>query len=394
MALFQYEALSDLGKKVQGVVTADTMILAKEKLSQDSFFVTKISQKGQSSRALLLSEAQRLNFTRDLAQLLRAGLPLFESLLAIEEKYRTAKSHLVFADLCEKVKNGMHLSKALSYYPKSFDQIYVAMVSSAEETGSLAEVFSELEKLSVRQAKLKKQLTSAMMYPIFLLSFCFLVVCALFFFLIPSMQQLFEGREVHPLTKAIIGCTEFLNTNLTMIASSLIIFCLGFIFLLSRKTTKILWKRLLLKIGFFKRLVTATVLSRFCRALSVMISSSVPMVEALAYSRKIMKHELFESVIEEAEQAIIQGQKLSEVLSKSVLFPPLSIRMISIAEETGRLSEMLKNIASIYEEELEKSLARITTLLPPVILLFLAMVVGVVVISILLPLTDVGSFLN
>ena len=157
--------------------------------------IFSLSEKTKQSR---LSDQLLVSFTRDLAQLLRAGLPLYESLVAIEEKYKTHKAHALFLDLCDKVKSGKHLSQALANYPKVFDQIYISMIASAEETGALASVFSQLEKLILRQQKLKKQLSSAMIYPAFLLSFCVIVINALFFFLIPSMQQLFEERTLHP----------------------------------------------------------------------------------------------------------------------------------------------------------------------------------------------------
>lgn len=394
MALFKYEALSADGKKIQGTVNADSMDLAKDLLRKKRIFVTNLFDAKAKSSKNELSPAIVLSFTRDLAQLLKAGLPLYESLLAIEEKYRHSKYHSVFLDLCDKVKHGMQLSKALAYYPQSFDQIYVAMVTSAEETGSLPDIFHHLDKLITRQQKLKKQITSAMIYPIFLLCFCFIVTAALFFFLIPSMQQLFEGRALHPLTQTILNISQFLNKNALKLALGVLGCGILCAFILKLESTKLQIRKLLLKTPVIKKLITASVLVRFTRALGVMLSSSVAMIEALKLSKKIMKNDLFERIITKAEFKIMQGGKLSEELSKSILFPALVIRMISIAEETGKLSEMLFNISEIYEEELEKSLSRLTSMLQPVVLLFLAIVVGVVILSILLPLTDVGSFLN
>ena len=394
MALFKYEALAGDGKKVEGAVNADSLEIAKELLKRQKILVTKIFDTQEKNSKSELSDAILLGFTRDLAQLLQAGIPLYESLLAIEEKYQRTKYHTIFLDLCDKVKHGKLLSKALSLYPKSFDQIYIAMVSSAEETGSLAEVFFQLEKLIERQQKLKKQLLSAMIYPAFLFSFCIIVTAALFFFLIPSMQQLFEGRELHPLTQTILNISAFLNAHgLKLVIGAFLTF-IGAAIAFRQETSRLFIKKWNLKIPLFKRLITASVMVRFARALSVMLSSSVSMIDALRLSKKIMKHPLFEEVISQAELKIMQGHKLSEELSKSELFPSLVVRMISIAEESGKISDMLLNISKIYEEELEKNLSRLTSLLQPVVLLFLAIVVGIVVLSILLPLTDVGSFLN
>lgn len=153
-------------------------------------------------------------------------------------------------------------------------------------------------------------------------------------------------------------------------------------------------KGFLLKVPFLKKLITQAVLARFSRALSVMLNSSVNLMEALKLSKQIMNQPQFEKIITRCEQSILQGGKFSGNLENEPLIPRLVVRMIAIAEQSGNLSEMLKNIAEIYEQELDKSLTRFTTMLQPVMLIILAIIVGVVILSILLPLTDVGSFLT
>lgn len=394
MPLYRYHALSKEGKKTAGVINADSYDVAKELLRRQKIYVTKLLSYQEKQKALQIPGQLLIAFTRDLSQLLKAGLPLYESLLAIEEKYRAHKAHPLFLDLCDKVKHGEHLSAALGAYPKIFDQIYISMIASAEETGTLPSVFSQLEKLISRQHKLKKQLISAMIYPMFLLSFCFIVITALFFFLIPSMQQLFEGRTLHPMTQAILSISLFLRKHGALLGSITALFIVSAVLFFSSKMGKVILQKTFLKIPILNRMITQAVLVRFCRALSVMLSSSVSLIEALKLSKRIMNNPCFEDVITKAEEKIMQGGKLSDELSKSSLIPSLVVRMLSISEEAGNASEMLQNIADIYEEELEKSLMRFTSMLQPVMLLFLAVVVGIVILSILLPLTDVGSFLS
>lgn len=394
MPLYRYHALSNEGKKTIGVINADSYDVAKELLRRQKIYIIKLHNYKEKQKALELPGQMLIAFTRDLSQLLKAGLPLYESLLAVEEKYKTHKAHPLFLDICDKVKHGQNLSDALGAYPKTFDQIYISMIASAEETGSLPAVFSQLEKLISRQHKLKKQLISAMIYPMFLLSFCFIVITALFFFLIPSMQQLFEGRTLHPMTQVILSISIFLRKYGALLGSIIAIIILSAAWFFSRQSGKRLLQKVFLKVPILNRMITQAVLVRFCRALSVMLSSSVALIDALKLSKKIMNNPCFEEVITKAEEKIMQGGKLSDELSKSSLIPSLVIRMLSISEEAGNASEMLQNIAEIYEEELEKSLTRFTSMLQPVMLLFLAVVVGVVILSILLPLTDVGSFLS
>lgn len=394
MPLYRYQAISQNGKKVLGVVNADSLELAKEALQKQKILVVKLFSLKEKANIKQLPDTLLVAFTRDLAQLLRAGLPLYESLLAIEEKYQSHKAHPLFLDLCDKIKSGMHLSVALASYPKVFDKIYISMIASAEETGALASVFTQLEKLILRQQKLKKQLSSAMIYPAFLMGFCFIVINALFFFLIPSMQQLFEERTLHPFTATIIGISTFLRTNGPMIGIAATLLIVGLVIYFSRNAGKLLLQKLFLKVPILNRMITQAVLSRFCRSLSIMLAGSVSLLEALKLSKGIMKNPYFEQVITNVENKVEQGGKLSEELTKSSLIPTLVTRMLTIAEETGNISEMLESISDIYEEELERSLSRFTAMLQPVMLLFLAFVVGVVILSILLPLTDVGSFLN
>ena len=394
MPLYAYEALTSFGKKKKGVIKADSLVLAKELLKRETLFPTHLEICKKIQREISLSSTMLIAFTRDLSQLLSAGLPLYESLLAIEEKYHGHAAHPLLADLCEKIKQGKKLSEVLSFYPKVFDKIYISMIASSEETGSLEAAVKELEKLISKAQKLKKQLISAMIYPIFLLSFCHVVIAGLLFFLIPSMEQLFEGRELHPMTHAVLMVSCFFRSHgLVLLVALIVTFlvCIGYF-----RTEKGIFflKKSLLKMPIIGKMMTEAILVRFSRSLCVMLRGSVPLTQALALSCKTMNHPLFEQIILQSEKRILQGGKLSEELSRNKLIPSLVVRMVSIGEEAGTMAQMFYNIADIYEEELERSLTRLTAMLQPIILLFLAIVVGVVIISILLPLTDVGSFLN
>lgn len=394
MALYQYRGRCALGKKKSGTIKAETVELAKEALIRQKIYITYLVLLARNQKNLQLSKDLLVHFTRELAQLLKAGLPLYESLLTIEDKYKSHTSHLLFLELCESVKQGQQLSKALGMFPDTFNRIYISMVATGEEMGGLEYVFYQLSELISRQEKLKKQMISAMIYPAFLLSFCLVVTSALFFFLIPSMEQLFEGRELHPMTQGVLHLSLFLRQHLWPFVFLLSSILAGSLLALSHPTSKGQLKGYFLKIPFLKQMITYSVLARFTRALSVMLSSSVTLMEALKLSKQMMNQPQFEKVISRCEETILQGGKFSSHLETEPLIPRLVVRMIAIAEQSGHLAEMLKNIAEIYEAELDKSLTRFTTMLQPVMLVILAIVVGIVILSILLPLTDVGSFLT
>ncbi len=394
MALYQYTALSRDGRRKIGMINADSIELAKERLRKEDILVTKVSSYTKKGQELTISSALLVGFTRDLHVLLRAGLPLYDSLLTLEEKYRKTKLHPIFLDLCDQVKEGRLFSEALKDYPKVFDPIYLSMVKAGEESGSLEQSFAELEKLIGQQQALRKKLSSAMIYPAFLAAFCLSVISVLLFFLIPSMSELFEERTLHPMTQGVLSLSHFLNNHafiiFTLVGGTFL--CL-LLFVRNPKGKEIL-KESLLHIPIVKRLFIETIMARFCRVFSILFKGGVSMMDCLTLSKKVMKHASFEKIISNAEVKVLEGKRLSEQLQKSPLIPTLVIRMLSIAEESGRVAEMMAHLSAIYEEDIERSLSRLTSLLQPVMLLFLGVVVAVILLAVLLPLTDVSSILN
>jgi general secretion pathway protein F len=392
MPLFHYRAVTGEGKKISGFVDADSLEVAKEKLRKQKVLVTSLAFRGLQTKEIQLTPALLLAFTRDLGQLLRAGLPVYESLMTIEEKYRRHKIHPLFLDLCDHLKNGSSLSSALKKYPKSFDAVYLSMVQAAEQTSSLAFIFDQLSLLISKQQKLKKQVISALTYPALLGCFCLFVLLSLFFFVVPTFKELFEGRSLHPLTEVVISISSFLTVHWQRLLFGLAAACMAIFLFLRQEKGKLFLQHTFLKMPFFKSVIIQSALIRFCRSLSLLLKGGVPFIDALALSRRVMKQLLLEKIIERAEKRIVEGEKLSEELKKDPLIPNLVTRMLAIAEETGKMAPMLGNIADIYDEELEKNLNQLTTLLQPILLLFLGGIVGLVLLSVLLPLTDVGSF--
>lgn len=390
MALFEYTGLNTQGKKQSGVLDADSLDSAKERLRKQFLTITDISLVKKTKTSPLKSP-MILHFTQDLLQLLRSGLPLYESLVTIEEKYKNHKAHKVFLHICDQVKQGSPLSQALMQYPESFSPLYISMVQAGENSGDLAGAFSELYSVIFRQSKYKKQIQSALVYPAFLLSFCSVVIVLLFLFFIPSMRELLEDRELHPFTQAILSMSNFFCSYWHYVFAAvgvLIVLCL---FLRKIPLVQEKYNRFLLKIPIIKTLIQEAVLMRFCRILSVLLSNGVPIIDALRLSKSVMHNRVFENIITEVEKEVIQGKKLSYALKKHELMPPLLIRLISTAEQTGSAKDMLGHLADIYEELLEKSLTQFTSLLQPVVLLILGAIVGVVLLAVLFPLTDISS---
>ncbi len=394
MALYQYKALSKDGRPKIGMINADSIEMAKERLRKEQILVTKLFSYTKKGAEFTISSSLLIGFTRDLHVLLRAGLPLYDSLVTLEEKYRRTKIHPIFLDLCDQVKEGRHFSQALSDYPKVFDQIYLSMVKAGEESGLMEQSFAQLEKLIGREQALRKKFTSAMIYPAFLGAFCFTVISVLLFFLIPSMSELFEDRTLHPMTQAVLSLSHFLNEHTLSIFSTILATFLILFAIVRHPIGKKKFKQLLLHIPVVKRLFTEMIMARFCRVFSILFKGGITMMECLKLSKMVMKHPTFEAIIAKGEIKVLEGGHISEEFQKSPYVPKLVVRMLAIAEESGRVGEMMHHLSNIYEEDIERSLTRLTSLLQPIMLLFLGVVVAVILLAVLLPLTDVSSILN
>ena len=392
MALFRYEALNELGKKIGGAIDAETVIDAKHKLLKQSIFLTKIEAFSSKKSSSHLSKTDVLNFTRELARLLKAGIPLYESLSALEEKYRGQPAQRLLLELCEQVRSGHSFSDALAKHPKTFNLLYVAMIDNAQRTGRLNEALEELRILLTKQQQIRKQLVGALLYPALLFGFCLFVLGALLFYVVPSLKELFEGRDLHPFTKIVFAISGFACSSKLLLFGCLIAL-VGTLcaFWILPKCKQFIFQQIL-KIPILNHLFAKVALIRFFRAASTLLSGSVPIVSAFAQSRATMEHPILEKIIQSAEELIAQGEPIHVPFAGHALIPPLVPRMLAISEKGGNLDGMMRQIAEIYEEDLERVLAHFSTIAQPALLLFLGVIVGFVLLSVLLPLTDVSSF--
>jgi general secretion pathway protein F/type IV pilus assembly protein PilC len=394
VALFLYEALDSVGKKMRGMVDAENLLDAKQKLVRQSIFLTAIQPYSLHKTKSLLKKGDLLNFTRELSRLLKAGIPLYETLLAMEEKYRGSSGQKLLLDLCEQVRAGHAFSDALSYHPKTFDLLYVAMIANAEKTGRLQEALEELSSLLFKQRQVLKQLINATLYPSLLFGFCLFVLGILLFYVVPSLQELFEGRDLHPFTKVVFAASTFARRAKFFILSFIALFVVGLCSVWTRPNWRQFFYQWVLRIPLLNKLFAKVGLIRFFRAAATLLEGGVPIVAAFAEARATMNHPLLEKTIQQAEACISQGAPIHAQFLDNDLIPPLVPRMLGIAEKGGNLDGMMRQIAEIYEEDLEKSLAFFSTVAQPILLLFLGVVVGFVLLSVLLPLTDVSSFAN
>lgn len=394
MSLYQYVAINDKGKKISGSIQADSILDAKHKLARRQVTILKVDSLLQTQKRSSLNKKELLSLTSEIARLLQAGLPLYEALSALEEKYRGQKSHLLLLDLCDQVRTGQAFSQGLKKHPDTFDLLYISMVANAEKTGRLETALDEIAVLLQRQIKVKKQLISALLYPALLSCFCFVILCCLLFFVVPSLRELFEGRDLHPFTHFVFACSSFACKAKGLLFASLLTMG-GFVFFLfSSEKRRKKFIHATSRIPLIRTLLAKIAFVRFCRATATLLEGGIPAMTAFAQGRSVMRHSTLESVIAKAEEKISEGEPLHVPFQNHPLIPPLVPRMLAIAMQGGKLPFMMQQIAEIYEDELETALTRFATLAQPILLLILGGIVGFVLLAVLLPLTDVSSFVN
>ncbi|MCC6127647.1 MAG: type II secretion system F family protein [Chlamydiae bacterium] len=392
MGLFRYEAINLAGKKFSGTIDADTLLDAKLKLQRREILAIHVAALSDKQIGCHLSRSEVMNLTRETARLLHAGMPLFEVLTALEEKYKGQKTHRMMLDLCDQVRSGRPFSESLSRHPKTFDLLYVSMVANAEKTGRLRESLEELSSWIGKELQVRKQLTSALLYPALLSAFCMFVLASLLFFVIPSMAELFEDRQLHPFTTFVFTVSDYACRSKFFLAGLAISFlsasCLAIFYAPWRSKIR----HYSLRLPFFNKLLAKIAIVRFCRSCSTLLDGGLPIVSALSQAKKVMHHDIIEKLVDKAEENMKQGEKLYKAFQNHPAIPPLVPRMLGIAEEGGKLPLMMRQIAEIYEEDLEKTLSYFSTMAQPILLLILGAIVGFVLLSVLLPLTDVSSF--
>lgn len=392
MPLYQYQYVDSQGKRRTGAIDAQGDREAKTKLREQGVLVTSLHAKGKVSKKQNLKGDNLLAFTLQLSQLINAGVPLYESLIALEEQSRGDPYHRVILSLCEQIKGGSSLSSAMSAYPDSFDKLYCGMVAAGEAVGTLGPVLEKLSHFLQRQMKLKKQIITAMIYPAVLGSFSFMIIALLLGFVVPSLEAIFADRQLNGFTTAVLGLSYVFRTYWWFYLP-LVIAGVGFaIWKLRTPQGKVWLEKMLLKMPLLKTLVIQTAVGRFCRTMGTMLQGGLSMIDSLRISRGIINNSILEKEILVAEGKIIEGRSLSYQLGKSHYFPQLVSKMLAVGEESGTTVVMLNRIADMYEQELEKTLDRVMALAQPLILIVMGLVIGSVLLAILLPLTDVSSF--
>lgn len=392
MPLFNYQAFDHQQKKQQGIVEAYTEKEARKKLREQGLMVTSLSQKKGGKGKDHLSGEQLVAFTMQLSQLVGAGVPIYESLVALEEQYRSEPFARTLLSICEKIKTGTPLSEAMANFPESFNRLYCSMITAGESAGALDIVLEKLSELLVKQNKMKKDIATAMIYPSILATFAFVVIILLLGFVVPSIEGIFADRELNGFTEFVIGVSHFVRNWWWVYIPVIVGGIVWFVWKIRTPEGKLWLEKVLLRLPLTRKMLIQAAIARFCRTMGTLQKGGVSIIDSLRISREVMNNQTLEGEVLNAEKRIVEGSSLSYELSRSAWFPDLVSRMLAVGEDSGTTTVMFNKIAEMYEERLEETVQRIMALSQPVILIVMGTVIGGVLLSILLPLTDMSSF--
>jgi len=327
-------------------------------------------------------------FTRQLATLVDAGLPLLRGLRVLEKQERNASLKRILAELATSIEGGSTFSEALAQHPKVFNKLFVNMVKAGELGGVLEVVLKRLAEFSEKAQKIKGKVKAAMFYPIAVLIVAVGIMVLLLTFVVPKFRDVFGGMGITlpGFTVFVLNVSDLVKNN---ILGTLGAFAVVFVFFKLFTKTKFgrhVWDKVKLKLPPTGQVVTKVSISRFTRTLGTLVSSGVPILQALTIVKETAGNVIIANAVAMVHESVKEGETITAPLEASRVFPPMVISMVDVGEQTGALPEMLLKIADNYDEEVDNAVSAMTSLLEPIMIVFLAVIVGSIVIAMFLPL--------
>jgi type IV pilus assembly protein PilC len=428
MPKFNYVALDQRGQESVGVIEAGNTNEAVGQLRQAGYFPTSVIEEGKGAPTtktskkvakavkqasapaakkggqIVLFQKKTVSgktlmiFTRQLATLIDAGLPLLRSLTVLAKQEKDLVLRNTINALADGVQGGSTFSEAMAQHPRIFNKLYINMVKAGELGGVLELVLNRLAEFQEKAQKVKNRVVSAMAYPVIVLVIALLIMLFLLAFIVPKFEQIFRdmlnGRPLPAITQWVIAAS---NGVKGMFAPPYLWFTIAAIIGLP-----MLWKaisnsprgreaidRIMLKLPLFGDLLRKSSISRFSRTLGTLVTSGVPILQALNITRDTAGNMIIAEAVTKVHDAVKEGESVVQPLEASGVFPPMVISMVDVGEETGQLPEMLLKIAEVYDDEVDNAVDGLTSLLEPIMIVFLALIVGTIVIALFMPLIEI-----
>jgi len=415
MPVFEYKGYDGAGKGVAGIIDADNAKVARARLRRQGLFPTDVSVqtkgsavKGKGLNAEIdlskyfqrISRADVATLTSQLATLLGAQIPMAEALTALVDQTEKTKLKVVLSQVKERVNEGSTLADALKEHPRVFDDLSVHMVRAGERTGALDKVLKRLAAFAEGQVQLQGKVVAAMAYPILMGAVGMLILMGLFWGVIPRIRSMFDGlaggeKALPLITRIVFAFGDFLTSRWLLVA--VVVIAAG-IFGVYRwvhtENGRARFDRFKLNMPMFGKINRLVSISRFCRTLATLLVSGVPIITALGIVRDVVGNVVLAEAVDKASDNIQEGQSIAGPLRASGEFPPLVTHMIAIGERTGDLEPMLTAVADAYEDQVETTMSALTSLLGPIMILFLGGTVFLTALGLLLPMMNISQRLS
>jgi type IV pilus assembly protein PilC len=417
MATYQYEAMNAAGQEVKAEIEAANTEEAISRIREQGLFPTKVKAKAGKKKAGAaevakvgkrpagaggfigkVSQKKLTQFTRQLATLQDAGLPILRSLKILEQQQKPGLLRNVIKEVAEDVEGGTTLSEGMGKHPKAFDRLYVKMVAAGEAGGVLETILERLAEFMEKAQRLKRKVVGAMVYPAAVLTFAGGIVLFIMIFVVPKFEQIFRdfGTTLPAPTQALINISNWLVKGTP--PGWLVIIAMPFIVMMTLKFIKMsdsgryFLDMIIMKIPILGAITKKNAVARFTRTLATLINAGVPILEAINITKDTTGNEVFSKALVGVHDSIREGESFAEPLRASRVVDSLVVNMVDVGEETGELDKMLMKVADNYDEEVETMVGSLVSLLEPVLVIFLGLIVGSIVVALFLPMVKlIGS---
>jgi type IV pilus assembly protein PilC len=423
MPRFTYVALDSRGQESTGLVEAASTNDAIGQLRQAGFFPTNVYEEGKGGgrdggkaakraakaarptqprekrKGIVLFQRKKVKpkilmiFTRQLATLIDSGLPLLRGLNVLAKQERDSVLKNTINKLADSVQGGSTFSESLAQYPLIFNDLYVNMVKAGEVGGVLELVLTRLAEFQEKAAKIRNKVAAAMVYPLIVMTMAIAIMGFLLVFIVPKFEAIFHDmlgdRPLPAITTFVITVSRFVQAHWLVIVGIIIALIAAYKFFNRTPRGKSTIDGVKLRFPLFGDIIRKTAISRFSRTLGTLVTSGVPILQALNITRETAGNMVIARAIGQVHESVKEGESIVQPLEASAAFPPMVISMIDVGEETGQLPEMLLKIADVYDDEVDNSVAAMTAALEPIMIVFLAVVVGTIVIALFLPLISI-----
>ncbi|MFC1866592.1 type II secretion system F family protein [Thermodesulfobacteriota bacterium] len=397
--VYTWVAETRKGRKLKGEVEAASEQIAQSQLRKRNLKVLKLKPKPKDIFENLsfmqpkVTNKDIVIFTRQFSTMIDAGLPLVQGLNILAEQAENPTFRSILKQLTKDVEGGSTLAEAMKKHPKVFDKLFVNLIAAGEVGGILDTILQRLATFIEKAEELKSKIKGAMTYPIVVMAIAFIVIAVILIFVIPVFEDMFSsfGQALPVPTQIVVAMSDFMKSKIHFLIAGVIVIVVIFKKYRNSKSGRKVTDNLALKLPVFGDLLKKTAVARFTRTLGTMMSSGVPILDALEIVAKTAGNVILEEIIYDVRGSIAEGQTIAEPLSENDIFPGMVIQMISVGEATGALDTMLGKIADFYDKEVDAAVEALTSMLEPLLMLFLGGSIGGLVVAMYLPIFSMAG---